>query len=345
MILFKSKRRKTVFLFLCAISFIIWNIAKNTNNEILQDEILYNECGALCDSNPGFNKVAIESILESCGELCDTTRTGSHGIYFDHIRASINCKALFNNSFMDSSHNLVHAPRHIPNELWNYYTMNNRLKVYGYYFDDIYIRKIYTVPVWSVELINNLISEAKRGHLYGNYGISATNALRHGLQYTPGIQHGRVLIIGSETPWVEACVLEAGARKIVTVEYQEIISEDPRIETIKPTDFRERVLDNTLGLFDAVVSYSSVEHSGLGRYGDALNPWGDIIAVAKAWCVTKVNGSLTLAVMFNENKDYVRFNADRFYGKIRYPYLTSNWRQIYRGGGTQKVHIFTKQNK
>jgi hypothetical protein len=348
MILFKLKRRKTVILFLCAISFIIWNIprhAKNTNNEIIQNEIIYNECGALCESSPGFNKVAIDSILKSCGELCDTKRTGSPGIYFDHMQASINCNALFNNSFIDSSHKLVHAPKHIPNELWNYYTMDNRLKVYKYYFDDIYLRKIDGVPVWSVELIDNLILEAKRGNLSGNYGISETNALRHGLQYTPGIQHGRVLIIGSETPWVEACVLEAGARKIVTVEYQEIISEDPRIETIKPTDFRERVLDNTLGLFDVVVSYSSVEHSGLGRYGDALNPWGDIIAVGKAWCVTKVKGSLTMAVMFNENKDYIRFNADRFYGKIRYPYLTSNWRQFYRGGGSQKVHIFTKQNK
>jgi len=138
---------------------------------------------------------------------------------------------------------------------------------------------------------------------------------------------------------VEACVLQDGAWKIVTLEYQEINSEDPRIETIKPTDFRERVRDNTLGLFDVVVSYSYVEHSGLGRYGDVLNPWGDIIAVAKAWCVTQINGSLTLAVMFNENKDYIRFNADRFYGKIRIPYLTSNWRQFYRGGGSQKVHI------
>jgi len=345
MIVFKLQRRQTVFLFLCAISVIIWNSPrhfKNRHNEIIQNEIVYNECGALCDSSPGFNKVAIDSILESCGELCDTTRTGTPGIYFDHIRASINCKALFDNYFIDSSHNHVHAPRHIPNELWNYYTMDNRLKVYRYYFDDIYLRKIDSVPVWSVELIDNLISEAKRGNLSGNYGISETNALRRGLQYAPGIQHGRVLIIGSETPWVEACVLEAGARKIVTLEYQEIISEDPRIETINPADFRERVLDNKLGLFDAVVSYSYVEHSGLGRYGDALNPWGDIIAVAKAWCVTKVNGSLTLAVMFNENKDYIRFNADRFYGKIRYPYLTSNWKQFYRGDGSQKVHIFTK---
>ena len=94
--------------------------------------------------------------------------------------------------------------------------MDNRLKIYRYYFDDIYFRKINGVPVWSVELIDNLILEAKRGNLSGNYGISETNALRHGLQYTPGIQHVRVLIIGSETPWVEECVLEAGARKIAT---------------------------------------------------------------------------------------------------------------------------------
>ena len=24
----------------------------------------------------------------------------------------------------------------------------------------------------------------------------------------------------------------------------------------------------------------------LGRYGDALNPWGDILTVARAWCVS-----------------------------------------------------------
>jgi hypothetical protein len=49
--------------------------------------------------------------------------------------------------------------------------MDNRLKVYRYYFDDIYFRKINGVPAWSVELIDNLILEAKRGNLSGNYGI------------------------------------------------------------------------------------------------------------------------------------------------------------------------------
>jgi hypothetical protein len=45
-----------------------------------------------------------------------------------------------------------------------------------------------------------------------------------------------------------------------------------------PLQFRKSYLSDTLGTFDAIVTFSSVEHSGLGRYGDALNPWGDIIA-------------------------------------------------------------------
>jgi hypothetical protein len=55
--------------------------------------------------------------------------------------------------------------------------------------------------------------------------------------------------------------------------------------------------------FDAIVTFSSVEHSGLGRYGDALNPWGDIIAIARAWCITKQGGSLTIGVMYAYDND------------------------------------------
>jgi hypothetical protein len=60
------------------------------------------------------------------------------------------------------------------------------------------------------------------------------------------------------------------------------------------------------------VTFSSVEHSGLGRYGDALNPWGDIIAIARAWCVTKQGGSLTIGVMYDYNNDCIRFNHRQF---------------------------------
>jgi hypothetical protein len=76
-----------------------------------------------------------------------------------------------------------------------------------------------------------------------------------------------------------------------------------------PLQFRKSYLSDTLGMFDAIVTFSSVEHSGLGRYGDALNPWGDIIAIARAWCVTKQGWSLTIGVMYDYKNDCIRFNV------------------------------------
>ena len=32
------------------------------------------------------------------------------------------------------------------------------------------------------------------------------------------------------------------------------------------------------------------------RYGDNLNPWGDVIAMAKAWCITKPNAKALIGV-------------------------------------------------
>lgn len=38
---------------------------------------------------------------------------------------------------------------------------------------------------------------------------------------------------------------------------------------------------------DFAVSYSSWEHDGLGRYGDPIDPWGDIKAMQRAACYVK----------------------------------------------------------
>jgi len=65
---------------------------------------------------------------------------------------------------------------------------------------------------------------------------------------------------------------------------------------IGPEEFRGLYLRGELPEFDFVISDSSIEHSGMGRYGDAINPWGDLITMAKAWCVTKENGFFLLGV-------------------------------------------------
>lgn len=284
----------------------------------------------------------IDLIRNDCGELCNTSRKGQPGPYFDHVTANINCEAIFRNEYIDSGHGLAHAPKEIPKELMDEYTMNGRIGIKKWYFDEQYLGKKAFTPVWTEEMIEKNIKEAKAQKLFSPYGLAEINALRDGLKHAPGIQDGRVLVIGSERPWAEACVLEAGAREILTLEYGKIISTHPKVKTIVPLDFRMRYLNNTLGEFDAVVTFSSVEHSGLGRYGDALNPWGDIIAIARAWCVTKPKGSLTLGVEYKYEGEYIAFNAHRYYGKIRYPYLTTNWKQYYKGIGTQLVHVFVK---
>ena len=56
-----------------------------------------------------------------------------------------------------------------------------------------------------------------------------------------------------------------GAAKVLTLEYGSFKSEHPSHEFIRPNEFRERYQAGTLDEFDAIFTYSSVEHSGLGR--------------------------------------------------------------------------------
>jgi len=70
----------------------------------------------------------------------------------------------------------------------------------------------------------------------------------------------------------------------------QITNQHPKVDTTTLKAFSERFLNGTLPVFDAVVAYYSLQHRGLGRYGDQLNPWGDLITMATAWCVVKPHG-------------------------------------------------------
>ncbi len=146
---------------------------------------------------------------------------------------------------------------------------------------------------------------AATGTLHGTYGVQDTNAVREGLMHM-NLTGKRILVIGSENPWLEACALEAGATEVHTLEYGRIHSTHPRIKTFTPDEFRELYLNRSMALYDAVATFSSVEHSGLGRYGDAINPWGDKQTLARAWCVTKPEGLLLLGVQECGGADRVR---------------------------------------
>jgi len=77
---------------------------------------------------------------------------------------------------------------------------------------------------------------------------------------------------------------------------------------------------------DVACSYSSLEHDGLGRYGDILNPIGDLQSMAKMLSIIKPGG--LFFVGFPMGLDGLRFNLHRYYGVIRLPHLLAGWKLV-----------------
>lgn len=288
----------------------------------------------------------MKALLQRCGALCKTEAGEfQESLFFKQRNVEVDCGEIFSEDvFLLFGHGERQAPEVIPDQLIQDYTLMGKVSVDQRYFNQQYHDKTAHTPVWSKELVDHWIALAVKDELEGNYGLRETSHLKMMLSKTRSVQNGRILVIGSENPWVEATLLAVGASSVVTLEYGKIVSDHPAISTLTPDEFRTLFLAGKLGEFDAVVTFSSVEHSGLGRYGDALNPWGDVLEVARAHCVSKQNGNLVIAVMSGEeNGDSIEFNAHRRYGSTRWPYLASNWAQVDREtDGEQRVYMFVK---
>jgi hypothetical protein len=260
------------------------------------------------------------SVKASCGALCDTALPGEPGRFFPTVQRPVDCHALFENSDVDSQRESEWAPETVPYEWLRDYTMQGRVPLYLYrsgILDNRYLGTTAMSSRWSQAMINDWVDQASRGVLSGTYGVEETNTLMQSLHDAGVRGMKRALVIGSEIPWVEALCLAAGIEHVSTLEYGTIVSEHPSVDTMTPDSFRQSQLQGKLEPFDAIVTYSSVEHVGLGRYGDALNPFGDLIAIARGWCVAKPGSVLVIGVMYGQ--DAVEFNAHRVYGNVRYP--------------------------
>eukprot|EP00613_Pedinella_sp_CCMP2098_P022206 CAMPEP_0171694318 /NCGR_PEP_ID=MMETSP0991-20121206/7151_1 /TAXON_ID=483369 /ORGANISM="non described non described, Strain CCMP2098" /LENGTH=233 /DNA_ID=CAMNT_0012282891 /DNA_START=277 /DNA_END=976 /DNA_ORIENTATION=+ len=74
--------------------------------------------------------------------------------------------------------------------------------------------------VWSEELIDGLVHNISNGMSSPNsYGRQAIDDNIEAAEFM-GIKGKRVLVVGSEWPWLEASLLVAGADHVVTLEYR-----------------------------------------------------------------------------------------------------------------------------
>lgn len=213
-------------------------------------------------------------------------------------------------------------------------------------------------PVWSQELIDAMVAVGKTNgdfscedypqsvpQLYKAIErVMAIISREQDKSKSKTTKPMRVLVAGAISPWVEAVVLSRPGlqlEKLVTTDYNPITIESSQIEFVHMEDLKRHRPDP---LFDLVISYSSIEHDGLGRYGDPINPDGDFAAIKEISLMLKDEGGfLILAVPQTESSDdvgYIRRNGQRVYSKERLDKLTEGFERIgefIRVPGLKKV--------
>ncbi len=139
------------------------------------------------------------------------------------------------------------------------------------------------------------------------------------------------LIIGTQSTWVEAISYELNASRIITLDYTRKYWHEEKLEWHHVNDYLDEMLEKQLlEQIDNSASFSSIEHAGLGRYGDPLSPDGDVEAVKEIHCMLKPGGLLFLAgIPYTEREDgEIMWNAHRVYGKKRIRRMSIGWEML-----------------
>ena len=234
----------------------------------------------------------------------------------------------------------------IPDHLLSNFTLGARVAVSTHLFD--YRGAAIDASAtryWTPEYIESFRALARGRKKLGTYSTDALypvlNAYRH-----IAIQGASVAVIGTEIPWVEASLLEWGAAKVTTIEYGDIVSTVPDIVTITPSAFlrsldrqaRQKVVER----FDSIWTYSSLEHDGLGRYSDPINPYGDLQSLVKLTCMLKPGGLLFLAFPVSR-VDQLWWNVHRIYGPIRIPLVLRHYHLLQVFGDIAEGNSWANQ--
>lgn len=183
------------------------------------------------------------------------------------------------------------------------YTMNGAIPVTEAFYND-YVPDA-SLPVWTTETINQWVGMVQaKSTDFGTYGQQAITDIMSAFEAHP-VKGKTVLVVGSISPWAEAIVIAYGAKQVYTVDFNKPVCSDPRIITM---DIAE--LDASTMTYDVVLSFSSLEHDGLGRFGDPMHPHGDIERVKRIKTLVKKDGGLFFLAV-PTGKDHLAFNAHR----------------------------------
>ena len=195
-------------------------------------------------------------------------------------------------------------------------------------------------PVWTDRLVRRMHAMARRKeslspHDYPHGAEDVLLAARHFVRTPPA----KALVVSAITPWLEVALLEWGVEEVFTVDYNPpVLRQTTKIAAengdgdgdgdgdgslmSRMRSLSSRELYKHIGAFELVVSFSGLEHDGLGRYGDPLDPDGDYAGAAEAAAMLAHGGTLLLSVPTGAVDD-VEGQGHRIYGPHRFPRLVN----------------------
>ena len=236
-----------------------------------------------------------------------------------------------------------------PDSLMNEFTQNGEMPIKKYwYFDDVYSDANQKVAN-SKQIIPKYLVDSFR--LKDNYRAENQYKDRHNHlimpKYSNYIKNKSMIVIGTIYPWLEAIALDAGASRVVTLDYTRKKYEQKDMEWLHVIDYLDYSIKNDIiEEYDNAATFSSLEHSGLGRYGDPLDPNGDIKAVKQVHCMIKPDGIFFLGLITsNDNSSYIEFNAHRVYGTKRLNKLFVGWDLIEQTDRSNQHSLFVLKKK
>jgi hypothetical protein len=150
----------------------------------------------------------------------------------------------------------------------------------------IKFRELYTEGVWSNDYVSNLTNEPSEPEDYPNALLDIGISLD---KLSTDLSEKKILVIGSITPWIECFLLSKGASKVYITDINEIMVENDNIIFINEND----IINHN---FDFILSYSSIEHIGLGRYGDIIDENGDINYMNNLYDILNKNTTLLISI-------------------------------------------------
>jgi len=181
---------------------------------------------------------------------------------------------------------------------------------------------------WSENYINLLIGTPSEPNDYPNALLDLNNCLDN---LNLNLFDKKILVIGSISPWIECFLLSKTANIVYTTDVNLI-----NIESEKIVFILESELSNYK--FDLIVSFSSIEHIGLGRYGDEINPDGDLNYVNNLLNIIHDKSYLLIGIPVSENY-LVDGNWHRIYDEKRIQELFNSYEILF----TSKNGVINKK--